>query len=204
MIDLCGQRFGLLVVQSLAGVDRFRKSLWNCTCDCGGRSVSSAGNLRSGGATSCGCKRIANGKARRTHGRDSKDRTYRIWSAMRSRCMTKSNKCYAGYGGRGITVCDRWSSFESFFEDMGEAPDGLSIDRINNELGYSPDNCRWATQKEQTRNTRQNVWIEYNGETKVLTDWAAFAGVTHLTLYKRLKRGWSVGEAICGRARATA
>lgn len=194
--DLTGQKFGFLSVIESAGIGPCRKRIWHCKCDCGGHCISTTGNLRSGTSSSCGCKRITAGKARRKHGRNQQDRTYRIWAAMRGRCHTKSNSKYADYGGRGIAVCEAWNSFEQFLKDMGEAPPGRSIERNNNNGNYEPGNCRWATQAEQSRNTRQSHWIECAGRKQVLVDWAAERGMTALLVYKRLKRGWSPEQAL--------
>lgn len=116
----------------------------------------------------------------------SRTSTYRIWTSMKSRCRNENNQTYAEYGGRGITVCERWDKFMNFLSDMGVRPDGHSLDRINNDAGYSPDNCRWATRAEQNRNTRLTVNIEFNGVKKCITDWAIDAGMTCYALKKSI------------------
>lgn len=116
-------------------------------------------------------------------------RTYFAWRSMRSRCMNPKHPAWKHYGGRGIVVCDAWAnSFDQFLNDMGEVPDGFSLDRIDNEKGYSPENCRWATDKEQLNNRRNNRWIEKNGEKKTLSQWAETYGIPMNTLAKRLER----------------
>jgi len=115
---------------------------------------------------------------------------------MRDRCRRPGNKNYADYGGRGIRVCERWEQFEAFFADMGEAPAGLSLERRDNDGNYSPDNCVWASRKVQARNQRRTVRISHNGRTMALGDWADEVGLTPLTIWKRLKRGWSTAQAL--------
>lgn len=121
---------------------------------------------------------------------------YETWSGMIKRCYTQAHRAYANYGGRGIAVCDRWrESFENFHADMGDRPAGLSIDRIDNNGNYEPSNCRWATCKQQSRNTRKARLITLNGETRCLTEWAELTGIKAITLLFRLDRGWSIEKA---------
>jgi hypothetical protein len=108
---------------------------------------------------------------------------------MKDRCFNITNKSYANYGGRGISVCKRWECFENFYEDMGEPPEGRSLDRIDNNKGYSPGNCRWATRKEQNTNQRSNVLIEFAGRTQTLSEWANEKGINRMTIRSRLDRG---------------
>jgi hypothetical protein len=127
----------------------------------------------------------------------SKTKTYRTWQSMKARCTNPSNVQYMDYGGRGIGVCEEWMKFENFFEDMGLRPEGMSLDRIDNEKGYSKENCRWATEFEQKRNTRRNHWITFNGETKCLEDWAKEIGIKANTLINRLNRSkWPLEKAL--------
>lgn len=156
--DLSGKRFGRLVVQSFAGMDR-RNAVWLCLCDCGKEKTARSSPLGAGNVTSCGCrhKEIKAGWKDRvtTHGmsRTKDRRLYITWNMMKARCLNTKHPNYSRYGARGITVCDRWiASFADFHEDMGERPIGKTLDRIDNKKGYSPDNCRWATPKEQTAN----------------------------------------------------
>ena len=114
--------------------------------------------------------------------------TYRIWIAMRSRCTNPNNAGFHKYGGRGIKVCARWQSFENFFADMGERPEGMTLEREDNDGNYEPTNCRWATPAEQSRNTRRNRMLTYAGETLCMADWAERRGVGWDTLYHRLRR----------------
>lgn len=174
---------------------------WFCQCECGEVTVVSASNLRSGDTKSCGCERIRKIVSFNTkHGQAKqgvKNREYLIWAGMLNRCYVPSNTSYPSYGGRGITVCDRWRDFKAFIEDMGEAPSSNhSIDRIDSNGNYSPDNCRWATRTEQARNTRTNRLLTYQGETLTMIEWAKRLGVSYHALFARLKNGWSTEEAL--------
>ena len=147
--NITGQRFGRLVV--LEPRERGEKKTsqhWFCQCDCGKTTITRGTDLRLGRTRSCGCLRL-----RTTHGGYS-TRAWLSWHMMRQRCQIPSNPDYPNYGGRGITVCDRWDKFENFFADMGERPEGLTLDRINNDGNYEPTNCRWATLSEQRLNQR--------------------------------------------------
>ena len=125
-----------------------------------------------------------------------KTRTYRSWNSMKQRCTNPNAHAYELYGGRGITICKQWQSFEQFFSDMGECPEGLTIDRINNNKGYSPNNCRWATYKEQQNNRRDNRLFTYKDKTMTATQWAETVGLTCRQLIRRIDRDWSFEEAI--------
>ena len=123
--------------------------------------------------------------------------TYDLWSSMKHRCLSSANPRYSDYGGRGITVCDRWLNFEVFLEDMGAQPSKeYSLDRIDNSGSYEPSNCRWATRAEQARNRRSNVNITHDGVTQCLTDWARSAGIKPSTLKYRLRNGWPMQIAL--------
>lgn len=159
-----------------------------CVCVCGRETVVQLYGLTSGGTASCGCLRSEAAARRRTHGM-SKTRVYRIWAGMVSRCAGSTALKHKNYGARGITVCQRWLRFENFYADMGEPPfTGASIDRKHNDKGYSKSNCRWATTKEQSANTRRNKWYECRGQRLLLKDIANSAGITFSALYYRVNK----------------
>lgn len=206
--DITGQTFNQLTAIELAGKTVEGRALWLCKCSCGQMTIVQGKYLRSGHTRSCGCLigkhkgPISLGRThgmsnRRTHGM-SKTRIYRIWQGMLQRCMNPNTPGYESYGGRGITVCETWQhDFEAFYKDVGEPPSiHHSLDRIDNDLGYSPENCRWATQKEQTRNTRQNITITYDGRTQCISAWEEELGMRRCTLHVRIvQHGWSIERA---------
>lgn len=123
-------------------------------------------------------------------------RTYNIWTFMIQRCNNKNFSEYHRYGARGITVCDHWLSFQNFLSDMGECPNGRSIERRENDKGYEPSNCRWATARDQARNRRSNRWLTHDGRTQLLIDWADELNITHAAILKRFQRGWSIEKVL--------
>ena len=188
LIDLTGQRFGRLVVISRAEDDNQKKPQWNCICDCENKTVVRGNSLTIGHIKSCGClQRESASQANRTHGM-TKSSEYQSWLAMKARCSNPKLKVFKNYGGRGISVCKRWwNSFENFYSDMGECPDGLTLERTDNDKGYSPDNCEWADRKTQNRNSRNARMIKYQGKTQCLSAWGEELKIPIYTLRYRLK-----------------
>jgi hypothetical protein len=196
-IDLTGEKYHRLTVIEEV-VERQKNSImWRCVCDCGNTVHVSGGALRSGNTQSCGCQKLEKTVARnRKHGM-CKSPEHAIWASMKARCNNPRSSDYKNYGARGIAVCSRWEkSFSSFLRDMGTRPSSShSIDRIDNNCGYEPGNCRWATSKEQSRNQRSNTLITINGETKILSDWAISSGLTVSGFLRRMERGLT-GESL--------
>ncbi len=168
-----------------------------CMCDCGATKAIPIHPLTHGNTVSCGCfKRGFAIRMNTTHGGAS-DPAYHCWHSMIYRCGSSTYHGYHNYGGRGIRVCERWQSFNAFLEDMGPRPSPrYSIDRIDNDGNYEPGNCRWATRKQQHRNTRYNRMITHDGVTKCLTDWAASTGLSISSLRYRLNSGWPTKLAL--------
>jgi len=184
-----GDTFGRLTVVSLA--ENESRSFF-CKCECGQNRTVLGKSLLSGNTKSCGCSRIKHGHSGGV--RRSMAPEYSVWQDMNRRCHSSSNRSFSSYGARGISVCDRWrNSFSSFYSDMGPRPTSShSLDRINNDIGYSPENCRWATGKEQSRNTRRTRLLTVNGLTMSLSEWAERngGGLISTTISQRLKCGW--------------
>lgn len=180
-----------------------KRHYFRCLCDCGIEKEVRSDGLTSVTSRSCGCgwteaMRLVDRSKQVPHKRPGyKDHPlYSIWSAMHQRCSNPRLKCYYNYGGRGITVCERWSEFKNFLADMGLPPLKHSIDRIDNDGNYAPENCRWAPIKQQANNTRANFRITYGGATKTLAEWSDCTGINSNTLHNRLRRGqWSVERA---------
>ncbi len=200
-IDLTGQKFGYLTVLQKTGERTHGKSkaiIWKCVCDCGQICYVSTNKLKSGHTKSCGCyaKKIAS-DTHRIHG-DRQTRLYNIWVRMKQRCENPYDAAYRDYGGRGISVCKDWSNYIGFrnWAVSHGYSDSLTIDRVNNDGNYCPENCRWATRKEQSRNRRNNRYITANGEKHLMEDWAQITGIDKRTIHQRLKRGWSEERAI--------
>lgn len=186
VLDLTGQVFGRLTVVSTYLEDG--KGQCVCQCECGTIKVISTNHLRFGGSRSCGCGR---GTHRMKHTKE-----YGVWSSMKSRCFNKNNHAYHRYGGRGIYVCEEWMDFRNFYNDMGDKPDGMSLDRIDVNECYCKDNCRWATSKEQMNNRRNSIYLCVNGATHTLKEWSIITSVSYFTLNSRYVRGWSADKIV--------
>lgn len=186
--DLTGRKFGRLVAMNYSGSCP-SGALWNCVCECGKSKTASACHLKSGHTKSCGCfqaeRRV---QTHRTHGK-SNTSIHAVWKGMLRRCDLPTVRAYPRYGGRGIAVCERWKKFQNFYADMGERPEGKSLERINNDGGYSPDNCRWATQKEQARNRRSSSAITFLGKTLTIAEWAERLGKPYSDIFYRARHG---------------
>jgi len=185
-----GDKFNRLTVSGVSHKDGSGHTYYECICDCGERTVVLKYNLAGGKQGSCGCYMLDRVT---THGK-SNERIYSIWRNMKTRCTLSSRPAYDFYQGR---LCDRWQSFDSFYEDVGEPPSNShSIDRIDNAGNYEPGNVRWATPKVQMRNRRNTVYLEYKGIRKPLYDWADELGVSPRVLSSRIRNGWTVERAV--------
>lgn len=200
--SLVGMKFGRLTVTSLNPIrGRGGKKKWDCLCECGKKSCCFSDALIRGASKSCGClnreiaRQSMNKITKPTH-RMTNNRVYRIWINMKERCGNPKAPNYHLYGGRGITVCDGWSKFENFYQDMGDPPSGHQIDRIDNAQGYYATNCRWATPKENSRNTRTNRLIKANGVTKTMAEWSELSGNSPQLIRQRINKGWDNKSAI--------
>ena len=203
--DRLGERRGRLEVISFAGLDSKGKAIWLCKCDCGKEVLIKSNHFNQPSYTGewgCGCFRFQSISSRSsTHGESTRGRPtpeYATWISMRARCLNPNSNGYDDYGGRGITICKRWDSFENFLEDVGRKPSPKhSLDRFPNVNGnYCPENCRWATKIEQARNTRRTHLIEYLGEEKCISEWAEIFKITPQIITGRLKLGWTVKDAL--------
>lgn len=203
LIDLTGQRFGRLTVIERVENAPNRARQWLCLCDCGKETIVVSSSLNSGRTRSCGCLSIQKASERivslsTTHGR-SKTRLYSIWCGMKNRCKNTTHQAYSNYGGRGITVCEDWlNDFNAFYDWAMENgyQDDLSIDRTDNDKGYSPENCRWRTAKEQNQNKSTNMVLEIDGVSKPLPTWCDEYNIKRRTVQDRLDRGWTPEEAL--------
>lgn len=189
-------------MQRFFGRNKRGRKLWACLCDCGAVRNVEATSLKTGVSRSCGCfHRDRASESNTTHGMTKGGKfspEYRCWASMLTRCSNPNNKDWLLYGGRGITVCDRWHDFTAFFTDMGERPTPRhSIDRKDGDGNYEPDNCRWATPKEQARNWKsRNRLLTFNGETHPLSEWAERFNLKDRIIRDRLETGWSVESSL--------
>jgi len=197
MIDITGLRFYSLVVKGKSGEkNKEGRAKWKCVCDCGAETLAYANQLKGGNKKSCGCLPVTHNV---THGRRNHP-LYNTWRAMVDRCNNPDNSNYSLYGGRGIKVCKEWLDIDAFINDMHPKPSRKhSIDRKDNEGDYCPENCRWATSREQGRNKRNTILLTLDGVTMSLPEWAEHKGVKRRTMYMRYRRGCTTEEIINGK-----
>lgn len=199
--DLTNQKFGKLVCKKDVGRTKNGNVLWKCKCECGNYTVVDSGSLKTGNTKSCGCmrnKRLENfGELQKKHGMyDTK--IYKVWSAMKQRCLNKNDKAYKNYGERGISVCKEWLDFEPFYEwavNNGYKK-GLTLERIDNNGNYCPKNCTWIPKGKQSSNTRNCIELTYKGKTKIMKEWAEELDIPYHVLQHRIYRGWSTKRAL--------
>lgn len=186
--DLTGQPFGRLTVIKRAP-NKGRRTMWECRCSCDGKTVERLAILLVSGATrSCGCLAT---EAHKTHGQ-SQDPVYKVWKSMKGRCTSPGNPRWSRYGGRGITVCERWLlSYEDFIADMGPRPAGGTVERRDNDLGYDKANCYWGTYTDQAHNKSNNTPFTLDGVTRLAVEWEPITGIPANTMHRRRYRGWS-------------
>ena len=196
-VNRIGEKCAMLTIIDYAGrAESDNTHLWLCRCDCGNEKAIRGSNLKGEKTKSCGCK---NHLGYATHGKTNTSEMH-TWSSMKARCYNKKNPDYKNYGGRGITICDRWlgsDGFINFIKDMGDKPTPKhSVDRIDNNKGYSPENCRWATQLEQARNTRRNKFIIHNGIPYTITEASKHFSINQPSITKNLQNGLSFAEIL--------
>lgn len=201
MIDLTGKTFHRWTVIAEAG-RRQRAVQWLCRCECGSKRVVGGQSLRAGTSKSCGCYGREIWKQQAAHMRSLKDThgesntpTWQSWRCMWARCTKPRTNGYKNYGGRGISICERWKDYRLFVEDMGHRPSGTTLGRKNSDLGYFPDNCRWETHAAQRRNSKQNVFFTFNSLRLCATDWARRLGLSTSAMGKRLSK-WPLEKAL--------
>lgn len=197
---MVGKKFSMLTVLKEVGVyGRAQHKTYLCSCDCGTKKVIVGASIRAGRTKSCGClakKTQFNTDSAKTHGL-SRSRIYKIWLGMKQRCSDKSTgRTRRLYYDKGICVCDRWMDFVNFVDDMGLPMKSMTIDRINGNGNYEPENCRWATKKEQANNTTANHQLSFDGKTMNIAQWSDQVGIKQNTIVYRLVRGWPVEKAL--------
>ena len=199
MIDITGKTFGRLTVVKNAGQAKNKEYLWLCKCQCGLSTIAKGYYLRSGITKSCGCLQQES-RTKHGHALSSKaSPTYKSWENMMQRCTNPKHHHWSKYGGAGITVCDRWKTFTNFLQDMGERPEGKTIDRIDFNKGYEPQNCKWSTPKEQQRNRKACRMITWKGTTKSMVEWSEFLKIPYSILEGRIRRNLPLERAFTQR-----
>lgn len=204
IVDMTGKKFGRWTVIDYAGLDKSGHAVWKCLCECGNVKDVRGQRLRDGESQSCGClaKEITSIHNSKHNG--SFDRLYTVWSGMKARCENPSHCEYHRYGGRGISICDEWKNDYTAFREWAlaqgydpSAPKGkCTLDRIDNDNGYSPQNCTFSDMKKQCNNRHNNVIIECKGESHTIRGWSDITGISYSVLYSRIKNGWDVNRAL--------
>lgn len=202
--DITGMKFNMWTVLECVGKNRFGSYLWKCRCDCGTERIVEGRSVRTGTSRGCGCTRGRNNKRNLKHGGKG-ERLYGVWSSMKGRCLNPNDTYYDRYGGRGIRIYDDWMSYENFRDwaltsgyDKNAPFRSCTIDRIDNDGDYRPDNCRWVTQKEQDNNRSSNHIITNSaGESRTLSEWAELTGIRKDTLRRRIcVMNWDIDRAL--------
>lgn len=199
-----GQRFGRWTLIRRDGVTAWGRPQWLVQCECGTSKSIEVSSIARGDSASCGClqKQVATARWT-THGLMG-TRAHACWKSMKARCLNPLETGYKYWGGRGITICEKWLTFEGFFEDMGEAPEGMTIGRRDNDGNYEPGNCRWETQVQQQRNRRSNRRLSWRGETLCVSEWSERLGISRRTIQSRLADGWDTERSLATPARRKA
>lgn len=199
-VDMTGKRFGRYTVIKRVENDKHGNAVWLCRCDCGNEKNVVGRSLRSGVVVSCGCYHKDDIRVRETTHNESKTRLFHIWQKMKSRCYNAKNKFYSYYGGRGISVCDEWKDDYSAFSAWSKSngyDDTLTIDRIDHDGNYCPQNCRWVSRKVQQNNTRYTHLFTINGETHSIAEWCRIYNVPHERVRQRVvNKGWDILDAL--------
>lgn len=199
-IDITGNKYGKLTAIERVGKDKYNNAVWLCKCDCGNTKIIDGKSLRDLHTKSCGCLKSESSRSRTLKHNGTGTRLHSTWMSMKKRCYGAYYAEYYRYGGRGIKVCDEWrNSFETFRDwalSHGYA-DNLTIDRINLDGDYEPDNCRWITKQEQAYNRSDSVFVEYDGKRQTIAEWAVEKNIDYHKLYYRIKKGWSMERALC-------
>jgi len=201
-VNFIGKRYNHLLVIAFSHTGKDSQRYWKCKCDCGNSTIVNGGNLQSNNTKSCGC----NNYSKHVTHHLSQTRFYRIWFGIKERCNNPKNKAYHNYHGRGIKLCERWLKFENFRDDMYKSylihygkyrKLNTTVDRINNNGNYSPDNCRWATKYQQSNNLRNNVLLKFNNKVLTISEWSKITGINKHTIYSRLYNyKWTIDKAL--------
>ena len=193
--DLINVKFGKLTIKEKSGVSKGRHIIYKCECECGNKKEILGIHLKSGKILSCGCyRKEINSKIHTKHGHNrigKRTSEYTTWADMIRRCNNPNDEFYYLYGGRGIKVCDEWKNFENFLKDMTQKPKNHSIERIDRNGDYCPENCIWANNNVQANNKSNNIFIEHQGKTQTLKQWSIELNLPYEALRARLKRGWT-------------